>query len=101
MSTQNDRESAGRSGDDLVPCSPWNAFFNDRGSLVEYLAERDCLIEPEAAQRILECWQLDGVYLPANFLEGVRSRGTVITAREMLLYLQIMKAFGYGDPYVL
>ena len=76
-------------------------FFNDRSSLVEYLAERDCLIEPEAAQRILECWQLDGVYLPENFLEGVRSRGTVITAREMLFYLQIMKAFGYGDPYVL
>ena len=76
-------------------------FFNDRSSLVEYLAERDCLIEPEAAQRILECWLLDGVYLPENFLEGVRSRGTVITAREMLLYLQIMKAFGYGDPYVL
>ena len=76
-------------------------FFNDRRSLIEYLAERDRLIEPEAAQRILECWQLDGVYLPENFLEGVRSRGTVITAREMLLYLQIMKAFGYGDPYVL
>ena len=76
-------------------------FFNDRRSLIEYLTERDCLIEPEAAQRILECWQLDGVYLPENFLEGVKSKGAVITAKEMLLYLQIMKAFGFGDPYVL
>ena len=76
-------------------------FFNDRRSLIEYLAERDYLIEPEAAQRILECWQVDGVYLPENFLDGVRPKGAVITAKEMLLYLQVMKAFGFGDPYVL
>ena len=76
-------------------------FFNDRRSLIEYLTERDYLIEPEAAQRILECWQVDGVYLPENFLDGVRPKGAVITAKEMLLYLQVMKAFGFGDSYVL
>jgi len=31
----------------------------------------------------------------------VKSKGAVITAKEMLLYLQVMKAFGFGDPYVL
>ena len=76
-------------------------FFNDREALIEYLASRELLIEPEAVDRVLNCWQVDGVYLPENFLEGVRPEGFIVTAKEMLLYLQIMKAFGFGDPYVL
>ena len=76
-------------------------FFNDRKTLIEYLASRELLIEPEALDRILNCWQLDGVYLPENFLEGLRPEGFIVMAKEMLLYLQVMKAFGFGDPYVL
>ena len=76
-------------------------FFNDREALIDYLARRELLIEPEALDRILNCWQLDGVYLPENFLEGLQPEGFILKAKEMLLYLQVMKAFGYGEPYVL
>jgi hypothetical protein len=50
-------------------------FFNDRGSLFRYLAQRGILCSINADELIVHLLQPSGLYLSESFLTEVRKKG--------------------------
>ena len=70
-------------------------FFVNTESCVDYLDQRGWLITPFAASLIVDCWQPEGIYLPANFLDGMNPRkGGFIDSIDLMKYRDVMISWG-------
>lgn len=70
-------------------------FFVNTESCVDYLDQRGWLITPFATSLIVDCWQPEGIYLPANFLDGMKPRKEgFIDSIDLMKYRDVMVSWG-------